>query len=147
MNETEQQTGIKLPRAARSNKTTTSASTVIKPINAHHADTANTAHPLITHTFSDYPAIPASHPIWHVPTPSLILSPHRAADNFKAIQRAFPGATVGYAMKSNPHPSLLTAIARIEGAWFEVASKAEIQALLDIGVAGERMFFTQTTAA
>jgi ornithine decarboxylase len=45
-------------------------------------------------------------------------------------------------MKSNPHPSLLAALARVEGAWFEVASKAEIQALLDIGVTGERIFFS-----
>jgi len=102
----------------------------------------NTAHPLAISTFGEYPATSADHPIWRIPTPALILSPARAVENFKAIQRAFPGATVGYAMKSNPHPSLLTALARVEGAWFEVASRAEIQALVDIGVSGDRIFFS-----
>lgn len=128
MNKTVQR--VNAPRAAKTN-------TSIKSINT------NTAHPPMTMgALSEYPAIPATHPIWQVPTPSLILSPHRAVDNFKAIQRAFPGAHVGYAMKSNPHPSLLAALARVEGAWFEVASKAEIQALLDLGVTGERIFFS-----
>lgn len=103
---------------------------------------SNTAHPLNISAFSEYPATPGDHPIWRIPTPSLILSPARAVENFKAIQRAFPGATVGYAMKSNPHPSLLAALSRVDDAWFEVASKAEIQALLDIGVPGSRIFFS-----
>ncbi len=109
----------------------------------HISINTNTAHPpMPLGVWSEYPATPATHPIWQVPTPSLILSPHRAVDNFKAIQRAFPGANVGYAMKANPHPSLLAALSRVDGAWFEVASKAEIQALLDIGVTGERIFFS-----
>jgi ornithine decarboxylase len=126
MNKTVQR--VNAPRAAKTNSVSMNT---------------NTAHPPMSMgALSDYPAIPATHPIWQVPTPSLILSPHRAVDNFKAIQRAFPGANVGYAMKSNPHSSLLAALARVEGAWFEVASKAEIQALLDIGVTGERIFFS-----
>ena len=103
---------------------------------------SNTAHPVGISAFSEYPATPGDHPIWRIPTPSLILSPARAVENFKAIQRAFPDATVGYAMKSNPHPSLLAALSRVEGAWFEVASRAEIQALVDIGVSGDRIFFS-----
>lgn len=129
MNKTVQR--VNAPRAAKTNVTT---------INSINTNTAHARMPL--GVLSEYPAFPATHPIWQVPTPSLILSPHRAVDNFKAIQRAFPGANVGYAMKSNPHPSLLAALARVEGAWFEVASKAEIQALLDIGVTGERIFFS-----
>ena len=90
----------------------------------------------------NFPAIASSHPIWQVPTPSLILSPRKAAQNFKAIQRAFPFASVGYAMKSNPHPSLLSALSEIKGSMFEVASKAEIEALLRLGIAGNRIFFS-----
>ena len=76
----------------------------------------------------EYPAVPADHPIWRVPTPSLLLNPKRAADNFRAIQNAFAfcDAQVGYAMKANPHPWLLSAIADVEGSLFEIASKAEI---------------------
>jgi ornithine decarboxylase len=102
----------------------------------------NGAYPLAIGAFGEYPATPGDHPIWRIPTPALILSPARAVENFKAIQRAFPGAVVGYAMKSNPHRSLLAALSRVAGAWFEVASQAEIQALADIGVSGDRIFFS-----
>jgi ornithine decarboxylase len=128
MNKTVQR--VNAPRAAK-----TSLNLTTTPIHP------NTAHPIRT-MLSDYPATSADHPIWQIPTPSLILSPHRAVENFKAIQRAFPGANVGYAMKSNPHPTLLTALSRLDGVWFEVASKAEIQALLDSGVTGDRIFFS-----
>ena len=92
----------------------------------------------------EYPATPASNPIWRVPTPSLILSPKRAAENFRAIQRAFSfcDAHVGYAMKANPHPWLLSAIADVEGSMFEVASRAEIEALVELGIEGSRIFFS-----
>ncbi len=120
--------GASVPRAAKTNFSTSQHS--------------YTAHWPGVGAFGEYPATSGDHPIWHIPTPSLILSPARAVENFKAIQRAFPGATVGYAMKSNPHPSLLAALSRVDGAWFEVASKAEIQALLDIGVTGNRIFFS-----
>jgi ornithine decarboxylase len=130
MNKTVQR--VNAPRAA---KTKTSLNLTTTPIHP------NTAHPIRT-MLSDYPATSADHPIWQIPTPSLILSPHRAVENFKAIQRTFPGANVGYAMKSNPHPTLLTALSRVDRAWFEVASRAEIQALLDIGVTGDRIFFS-----
>lgn len=92
----------------------------------------------------EYPAVPADHPIWRVPTPSLILSPKRAADNFRAIQRAFSfcNARVGYAMKANPHPWIMSAIAEVKDSMFEVASKAEIQTLIDMGIDGSRIFFS-----
>lgn len=92
----------------------------------------------------EYPATAIDHPIWRVPTPGLLLSPKRAADNFKAIQRAFSfaGAQVGYAMKANPHPWLLSAIADVKGSKFEVASKAEVEALLNLGIDGSRIFFS-----
>lgn len=116
------------PRAAKTN---------LKTVPVH----PNTARPMLS-AMSEYPATPADHAIWQAPTPSLLLSPARAVENFKAIQRAFPGANVGYAMKANPHPSLLTALSRVEDAWFEVASKAEIEALLALGVSGDRIFFS-----
>ena len=89
-----------------------------------------------------YPATPADHPVWQLQTPSLILSPKQAAANFKAIQQAFPYANVGYAMKSNPHPAILSALSQIDNAWFEVASKAEMEALKGLGIAGNRVFFS-----
>lgn len=92
--------------------------------------------------FGTYPALKRGHPLWQAPTPSLILSPKRATENFRAIQSAFPGAIAGYAMKANPHPAILAAIADVEGSWFEVASRTEIAALADLGVDGRRIFFS-----
>lgn len=132
MNDTLQRVNVNanVPRAAKTKCST------LTPIHA------NSAHLPTSGAFGEYPAFPAHHPIWAAPTPSLLLSPSRAVENFQAIQRAFPKAVVGYAMKANPHPSLLAALSRVERAWFEVASKAEIQTLMDIGVTGDRIFFS-----
>jgi ornithine decarboxylase len=89
-----------------------------------------------------YPTTPVGHPIWQVPTPALVVAPRKAVANYQAIQRAFPAATVGYTMKSNPNPMLLDALSRVEGAWFEVASRAEVEMLANIGVKGERIFYS-----
>src|SRR6266699_3056848 len=72
-----------------------------------------------------YPTTPGGHPIWQIPTPALVVSPRKAVANYQAIQRAFPDAIVGYTMKSNPNPMLLDALSRVDGSWFEVASRAE----------------------
>ena len=89
-----------------------------------------------------YQATPADHPIWQLPSPGLILSPKRAVANFQAIQRAFPYATVGYTVKSNPHPALLEALSHVKEAHFEVASRAEVEALIQIGVSGKDIFYS-----
>jgi len=84
----------------------------------------------------------ANHPIWQVPTPGLIISPRRGAANYRAIQRAFPYAQVGYTVKSNPHPHLLKAIAAESDAYMEVASAAEVEWSVNAGVSGERIFYS-----
>ena len=83
-----------------------------------------------------------NHPIWQVPTPGLIISHKRAAANYKAIQRAFPYAQVGYTVKSNPHPHLMKAIGAVEGAHMEVASAAEVEWSINAGVPGDRIFYS-----
>src|SRR5512133_1924172 len=80
-----------------------------------------------------YPSTPSGHPIWQIPTPALVVNPRKAVANYQAIQRAFPDATVGYTVKSNPHPMLLDAIARLEDSWFEVASRSEIEMVSGVG--------------
>ncbi|NJM42308.1 MAG: hypothetical protein HC853_17000, partial [Anaerolineae bacterium] len=89
-----------------------------------------------------YQATPVDHPIWQVPSPGLILSPKRAVANYQAIQRAFPGAMVGYTVKSNPHPALLESLSHVKDAYFEVASRAEIEALVKLGVKGEQIYYS-----
>ena len=90
----------------------------------------------------NYPTIPAGHPIWQVPTPALMMTPRKAVTNYQTIQRAFPDAIVGYTVKSNPNPMLLDAISRVEDSWFEVASRAEVEALHKLGVNGDRIFYS-----
>jgi ornithine decarboxylase len=89
-----------------------------------------------------YPTTPSGHPIWQIPTPALVVNPRKAVANYQAIQRAFPDAIVGYTVKSNPNPMLLDSIARLEGSWFEVASRAEIEMLANVGVRGDRIFYS-----
>ena len=89
-----------------------------------------------------YPTTPNGHPIWQIPTPALVVNPHKAVANYQGIQRAFPAATVGYTVKSNPNPMLLDCLARLEGSWFEVASRAEIEMLANVGVFGDRSFYS-----
>jgi len=71
-----------------------------------------------------------------------VVTPRKAVANYQSIQRAFPDAIVGYTMKSNPNPLLLDPISRIENSWFEVASRAEVEALVKIGVNGDRIFYS-----
>jgi ornithine decarboxylase len=71
-----------------------------------------------------------------------VVNPRKAVANYQAIQRAFPGATVGYTVKSNPNPMLLDCLARLEDSWFEVASRAEVETLASVGVPGEHIFYS-----
>jgi ornithine decarboxylase len=71
-----------------------------------------------------------------------VVSPRKAVANYQTIQRAFPDAIVGYTVKSNPNPLLLGALARLNDAWFEVASRAEVEMLSNIGVRGQRIFYS-----
>ena len=71
-----------------------------------------------------------------------MVTPKKAVANYQAIQRAFPEATVGYTMKSNPNPLLLGPLARVKDSFFEVASRAEVESLAAIGVTGDRVFYS-----
>jgi ornithine decarboxylase len=65
-------------------------------------------------------------------TPRLELDVSRAVAGYAALARTLPGTAVHYAVKANPHPALLAALARA-GARFDVASPAEVRACLDAG--------------
>lgn len=70
------------------------------------------------------------------------MAPGRAVANYESIQRAFPYAHVCYTVKSNAHASILEALAKLENAWFEVASAGEIVALAACGVPGKRILYS-----
>ncbi|HEV8633725.1 MAG TPA: type III PLP-dependent enzyme [Chloroflexota bacterium] len=70
-------------------------------------------------------------------TPFLLVDRRIVRANFRAL-RAATGADVHYAVKANPDTAILAALAE-EGAGFEVASAAELRAVLGVGVAADRI--------
>jgi ornithine decarboxylase len=62
-----------------------------------------------------------------------VLDLGKIVDLFRAWRRALPGMRPYYAVKCNPEPALVGALAAL-GAGFDCASQAEIQAVLALGV-------------
>ncbi len=67
-------------------------------------------------------------------TPYLLLDVEAAVTRFRRIAAALPGTGVHYAVKANPAPALLGALARA-GCRFDVAGPAELAAVLLAGAA------------
>ncbi len=65
-------------------------------------------------------------------TPRLELRIGAAVEHFLALASALPGTAVHYAVKANPHPVLLQALAQA-GCRFDVASPGEVRAALAAG--------------
>jgi ornithine decarboxylase len=65
-------------------------------------------------------------------TPYLDLDVGAAVTRFRRLAAALPGTAVHYAVKANPDPSLLAALAHA-GCRFDVASPAEVAATLEAG--------------
>src|SRR4051812_6427460 len=63
-----------------------------------------------------------------LPTPLLVLSPAVARRNVVALRAALPGVELFYAVKCQPHPAMLAALAA-DDIGFEVASPAELRAV------------------
>lgn len=76
-------------------------------------------------------------------TPLLVLLRERIVANYRAFQRFLPGVEVFYAVKANPHPSVVGLLASL-GSSFDVASSQEIALVASFGVSPERMIFANT---
>jgi ornithine decarboxylase len=70
--------------------------------------------------------------------PVLYLAPDRARANYLALMQWMQPLRIRYATKANPHPALLAALAH-SGAHFAIVSAPELEALLVLGVPGERI--------
>src|SRR5690349_12935595 len=66
------------------------------------------------------------------PTPYLDLDVDAALVRFQRLAATLPGTAVHYAVKANPEPALLRALAAA-GCRFDVASPAEVTAVLEAG--------------
>ncbi len=66
-------------------------------------------------------------------TPLLILDPDAAVAQYQSLRRHLPGVRMHYAVKALPHPAVLAALADV-GAWFDVATRGEIDQLVALGI-------------
>jgi ornithine decarboxylase len=73
-------------------------------------------------------------------TPYFLLDVDRLERQYRAIEEAFAGAKVHYAVKANSHPDVLSALSDF-GCGFEAASWPEIERLLGLGVEPERIIY------
>ena len=83
----------------------------------------------MTSTLDDRSPVAPTTPATAV-TPRLELSVTRALEGYDALASTLPGTAVHYAVKANPHPVLLRALAQA-GSRFDVASQAETDAVPD----------------
>lgn len=74
------------------------------------------------------------------PTPFLMLSVDRVAENYAFLRKHLPRAGIYYAIKANPHPRVLERLF-VLGSHFDVASAGEMEMLHAIGVDGSRMIY------
>jgi len=73
--------------------------------------------------------------------PVLAMSRQRLRDNARRFMAAMPRVRTHFAVKANPHPEILK-IFKQEGTCFEVASIAEVDAMLDLGVDMQTVFYS-----
>lgn len=94
------------------------------------------------HTRSASAVRPADHPSLPMPTtPFLELEPAIAVDRFEALAASLPGVAVHYAVKANPNPDLLRALA-VAGCNFDVASPTEVRAALGAGASPDDLIYS-----
>ncbi len=80
-----------------------------------------------------------------LPTPRLELSVGTAVTRYLALASALPGTAIHYAVKANPHPVLLRALAQA-GCRFDVASPTEVRAALAAGAAASHLVHSNPVA-
>jgi ornithine decarboxylase len=67
-------------------------------------------------------------------TPALLIDPTIIADNYRRIRAAFPHAQMFYAVKANPHASVISTLSAL-GCGMDVASGPELKSALSQGTA------------
>lgn len=79
----------------------------------------------------------------HFDRPTLVIDRDAVIRRFAALSQGLGRAHVHYALKANPAPELLHALAQA-GSGFDAASRAEIQMCLDAGATPDRISFGNT---
>lgn len=81
-----------------------------------------------------------------VPTPCLFLDPNAAVARYRELAAALPGTDLHYAVKANPHPDLLAALASL-GCCFDIAGPAEAQAAITAGAHPDALLHSNPIAS
>ncbi|MGH6931901.1 MAG: type III PLP-dependent enzyme [Dongiaceae bacterium] len=76
-------------------------------------------------------------------TPCLVIDLDVIEDNYRELAGALPMVRIFYAVKANPAPAIIAALAEL-GSHFDVASRGEIELCLAAGVPGGRLSFGNT---
>jgi ornithine decarboxylase len=76
-------------------------------------------------------------------TPLMAVSRSALRTQVARFKQAFPRVEPFYAIKANPHPEILATLAAT-GAGFDVASRAELESVIEAGAAPERIIFANT---
>jgi ornithine decarboxylase len=74
-------------------------------------------------------------------SPVVLFSRALLGENFRRLQEAFPRGEIFYAIKSNPHPLILETLKQL-GSSFDVSTPGELDRVLEMGVAPERLLYT-----
>jgi len=80
------------------------------------------------------------------PTPFFHFELDRLVANLATLRAALPGFRIFYAVKCNSQPAILETLAR-RGTGFEIASGAELRALLELGVHADDILFSNPVKA
>jgi ornithine decarboxylase len=75
------------------------------------------------------------------PTPFLALDLDVVERSYAGLVEALPGIALHYAVKCNPEPAVITRLASL-GAGFEIASLAELELLVGLGVDARRVLYS-----
>lgn len=71
-------------------------------------------------------------------TPFLAVDTERVIDSYHRLLNSVPRAEIFYAVKANSHVDIVRALAE-QGSSFDVASQAELEKVLDLGVSSDRV--------
>ena len=96
---------------------------------------------------------PQMNPSWSMevdlvdqPTPFLMVELDKVVAAYTELQTTLPEFRIHYAVKANPQPEILEALA-LQGSGFEVASAAELQGLLDRDIRPRDVVFSNPVKA
>jgi ornithine decarboxylase len=76
-------------------------------------------------------------------TPCIVLNMSNIKNNYLRLRDSFPYAHIYYAVKANPHRAVISLLAEL-GAYFDIASRYELDLVLSLGITPDRISFGNT---